>query len=437
MPYATVTFAQLKQALANRLDDPTKQFFPDAELGLALQDAIRFWNILTGDNRQWFDLPAASPNVWYDLNTAAASPRLCAFTDQDVYRRLQYALLEPPLANAVMTSLQFSTADIVAAVQRKRDEFIFRTGCTSSVRQLNVVPNSQTVALPETVIQARRAYWLPTPSNSPTNPFPLPRTDESQQVAFDQLSSITASVDPYSFSGGIEPPLTIDLYPPPGFPGKVEVVTIESQGLLDPLSPTTFLFPSDFGQAIMWGALADLLDMNSVAKDAQRAQYARQRFEQFVELMMIYPFILAARPAGVPIQVDAIDTLDVYDPTWRTVSANPQVVGTSGQNLLAFPTSVAMNIGLYVLANANLPMLDADFIQLGREVIDVILDLAQHTESFKMGGADFSSTMPLFKSIMELGAQRNRKIAALSTFKAVMDGKQMRENELYPQEVEA
>jgi hypothetical protein len=96
-----------------------------------------------------------------------------------------------------------------------------------------------------------------------------------------------------------------------------------------------------------------------------------------------------------------------------------------------------MNIGLYVLANANIPALDADFIQLGREVIDVILDLAQHTESFKMGGADFSSTMPLFKSIMELGAQRNRKVAALSTYKAVMDGKQMRENELYPQEVEA
>src|SRR5258708_11712574 len=109
MPYALTTFASLKQQLADRVDDPNGVFWVDAERGLAIQDAIRFWNVLTGDFKKWYDLPvtgtsgygtggfglggfgigSGSPSaIWYDLQRIVGSQRLCSLTDADLYSRL-------------------------------------------------------------------------------------------------------------------------------------------------------------------------------------------------------------------------------------------------------------------------------------------------------------------------------------------------------------
>lgn len=454
MPYSATTFGQLKRMLAGRLDDPEMNFWIDSELGLLIQDAIRFWNILTGEYRQWFDLEVFNAGgygvggygfggygtgvmgVWYDLQKIAGSPRLSTLTDVDVYTRIQLALLEPVQANCAMTTEQFSTADVVAAVQQMRDQFLFRTFCTSSVDVLNVNPDVETVQLPKSVIAVKRAYWLPTPQASPVYPNPLPRTDEAQQMGYDSLSPVTNSTDPYAYSGGVEPPLQLRLYPPPGFPGQVELVTYESQGTLDPANPTTLLMPNDFMPALKWGALANLLDMNSVARDVNRAAYARMRFEQYIELMGHYPFILAARNFGIPTPVDAVEVLDAYTPKWRLIQDNPDAVGISGQNLLAFPTANDQLLSLFIVANANVPVADGDPVQLGDEIISAILDYAEHDAMFKQGTSEVQSSMKLFQSIMGLAGRRNAKLKALSSYKQIMYDTVQRENQLDPQETE-
>jgi len=450
MPYTQTSFATLKQSLANRLDDPGKIFWIDTELGIAIQDAIRFWNILTGEFKQWYDLPVNGGGggygvggfglggyglggingVWYDFNTLAGSPRLCTLQDSDVYQRMKYALLE-----SVTPTSQFQTSDYVQAVQRKRDEFLFRTGCTSSIETLSVMPNAPTLTLPEHVIQAKRAYWLPTSQASPTNPQPLPRTDEAQQMGYDYLSPVTNPTDPYSCSFGVEPQLTVTLYPRPGFPGQVELITYEAQAPLSAVSPTLIGIMQDFVPGLMWGAIADMMDMNMVAKDAQRAQYARMRFEQYIELMQAFPFVLAARNFGVPMMVDAVEVLDSYDPNWRVTSSTPSVVGLSGQNLLAFPTILNQLLGLYLVTNANVPVGDNEIVQLGSEVLDVILDYAAHVCMFKQGYAEVQSSMDMLKSIMDIAAHRNAKLKALASYKEIMYGREQREDEIAPMEV--
>lgn len=453
MPYSATTFAQLKQALANRLDDPQKVFWVDAELGLYIQDAIRFWNILTGEYRQWIDIETTefggyglggyglggyglgASGVWYDLQRITGSPRLCTMTDADIYTRLQYMLLEAQAPNAAVGSGQFQAADLVGSVQRRRDEFLFRTGCTSSIQVLDVAPNFATVQLPNTVIHVKKAYWLPLTQASPVIPQPLMRTDEAQQLAFDVLSSTTRSVDPYAFSQGVEPPTLIDLYPPPGFPGQIELVTYESQPVLAAGTPQVIYIPQDFIPGLMWGALGSLLDMNMVAQDVQRAQYAKMRFEQYIELMSTYPFILAARPSAIPMCVDAIETLDIWDPNWRTALTDPSIVGTSGQNLFAFPTSADQLLSLFVVSNANVPTVDGDPVQIGQEILAVILDYAQHVAMFKQGSHEVKATMKLFQSILEAASHKNAKLKALSTFKQVMYDHPQRENDIAPLEV--
>jgi len=433
--YNATTFLQLQNELSLRLGDPTQTFWTKAEIILHIQDAFRFWNCLTGDNKQTFDLPISSATPWYDLHNVALSPRLCRLTDADIYTRLQLALLEPPLANCAMTTMQFSAQDLVSAVQRKRDEFLFRTGCTSTIESLNVNPGVGTLGLPPTVIQPIRGYWLPQAGLGGQG-GPILRGDEFVSAAYAPSGPANPG-DPLTFSAGIEPPLVVEFNPPPNIPGKVEFITIESQAVLSAVAPTTLFIPSDFVPALTWGALADLLEINLEAKDSSRAEYARKRFEQYAELIQAYPFVFGARVNGIPVFVDAVETLDSYNPTWRTGTTPQSIIGLSGQNLVAAVTPVNAQITLILCANANVPVNDNDPIQAGQEILDCLLDYAQHVASFKMGGAEFQATLPLLASIVKMAAKRNAKVRALSTFREILYGKAQREPQFSPLEIVA
>ncbi len=223
----------------------------------------------------------------------------------------------------------------------------------------------------------------------------------------------------------------------------MEFITGEAQSILSPEATTTLLVPSDFVPAIMWGAVADLLDMASEARDSERAQYARQRFEQYAEMLTGggYPFVMSARGGdggmgGGPqlLFVDAVESLDRYMTGWRTVAQNPTIVGTSGQNLVAFPSSSVSELALFMVGNAVLPNADGDFLQVGREVTDAVLDYAQHIASFKMGWAEFSYTMPLFKNVVSVAGERNSHIRAMGEYRDLLHGKSQRESETVPRE---
>lgn len=433
MTYSQISFLNLRNNLSQRLNDPSKTFWTDAELKLYIADALRFWNALTGDNKANYALNVPSTNpVWFDLQTIAGSPRLCSLTDRDIYLRLTYQLLEPPSNTAVVVTKQFTQDDLVQAVQRKRDEFLFKTGCTSVVESLSVTPNSQTVSLPQSVIQARRAYWLPQTGTA----SPVFRSDEFATSAFAPMDAFSPGT-PRSFSSGVEPPLTLKLTPPPDKAGKLECLAIESGSPLSPAQATTLLIPQDFCPSLLWGSLADLLSMTMEKQDIQRAAYARQRFDEYTQLMAVYPFVFSSRVNGVPLAVDAVETLDAFTPNWRTATANPSNVGLSGQNLVAFPTNQAMQIVLFLCANANVPVADGDFIQLGSEILDVILDEAVSTAMQKCGGAEASQAGELHGNIIKLASERQSKIKAMSCFSEILYGRTKRENQFTPYEVAA
>lgn len=442
MAYSTYTFAQVRQEVANALNDAGKVFTTDAELKVHVWNSLRFWNVLTGDNKQWYQLAISPTNpsgIWYDLQQTSGSPRQVYLSDVILYSWIQYALIEQQLANAALSTSQFSTDQMVQSLQRARDEFIFRTACTSTVYSPAVTPNVETVSLRSSVIAVRRAYWMPTKVGTPpayptgANPFPLWRSDEYAVNGYLKFS-VVAPGNPLMYSPGIEPPLTLAMTPPPGWPGSLELLTVESQSALSnpPPPATIFSMPSDFVPALYWRTLADMLSMNAECQDLERAAYCRERFEQFCELLKAYPFVLSARVAGLPIYADAVETLDSYMPSWEvaTPATNPPILAYSGQNLIAFPSPSAMNIQLYMVANANLPSADLDYIQLGQEVMDAIVGYAQHTATFKQGWAEFSQTMPLFKAIVQLAAKRNAHVRAMSSFRELLYDRATREDDI-------
>ena len=432
--YTSFTLSTTQSLLAQRLNDPTQTFWTPPELTLHIQNALRFWNALTGDSREWYSLPVdGTPTVWYDLQTLAGSPRISTVTDQDVYSWLQYALLEPQSPDAGLLTSQFLTADLVAAVQQARDEFLFRTGATATVRTPAVTPNSPTIVLPETVLEARRAYWLPASGGG----WPIFRGDEWVTSSYTPGAPSTPG-DPATFSAGTVPPLTVTLDPPPSQPGSVEFLTLESQALLTATDDTILYLPSDFAPAIYWGALAILLSGALERSDPIRAEYARARFDQHCEMLTGYPFVLGARVLSVPVQVDAVETLDTYTPEWRSVAQTltPEVapiLAIAGQNLVAYPSAAPVNIALLLVANATLPTLPGDTIQVGREVMDAILDYAQHTAMWKCGGEEFAQTIPLLQHTVALAAKRNARVRAMSTYRDLLYGRSEREDGIQPQ----
>ena len=73
-PYSYISFSQLKQQLANRLYDPTKTFWADAELGVYAVGALRTWNALTGTQY------SVLANVFTTESQATEKARRCGLT---------------------------------------------------------------------------------------------------------------------------------------------------------------------------------------------------------------------------------------------------------------------------------------------------------------------------------------------------------------------
>mgnify|MGYP001602838546 CR=1 FL=1 len=64
------------------------------------------------------------------------------------------------------------------------------------------------------------------------------------------------------------------------------------------------------------------------------------------------------------------------------------------------------------MRNAPVPTLGAEFIEIGREHINTILDYAHHLAAFKMGGQEFVDTFGLSESFIRQAMIYNERIEA-------------------------
>jgi hypothetical protein len=416
--------------LSQRLYDTTNQFWPQAELTLYIQEALREWNALTSYWRGDFIFPTVTGTTWYDITDPTIAPnslRLYEFNPANLYTIIQYHLLEPPVGTGVWTgSLQFSQADLTAALQRRRDELIAESGCTISRFQMNA--NSQRLMLPNNVIDLRRIAFLDAATCLWTVLF---ETDQWGLHSFDNGYLQQPPGTPTMYSMSTEPWITFDTDVHPS-PGVYEILTIE--GLT--ASPSTQLnIPDDWTWVLKWGALSDLLGRESVAKDMLRQKYAEGRYRQGMALLKAAPAVLQTQFNGQQIELDAVYANDLYNTTWQNQAEGaPQYILTAGLNQLAVsPTSdQPYQVGISCVENAPVPVNPGDCILIGRDLFDVIIDEAQHIAAFKMGGAEFLSTMPLHDRFMQEAVLYNSKLGQQGDFQRVLYGLSQREDALKP-----
>ena len=422
-PYTALTFAAAKQQLANRLDDPSKVFWSDAELGVYLIESLQTWQAYSAT---WKDrveatlpLPHAVGQAFYDLKDVATD--LCdrLVTDRDLITALCYELLEPPVdwtaTPAVWAGTEmFTLDDLTNAIQRRRDQFLLETGTVLGVRTVPVPPAPiGRVSLPEAVADVRRAAWV-TPEGVVTV---LWRSDIGAFNSF-AFGWSTNPETPAAYSQVTSLPVQLQLSPVPSDIGTLSMLTVDSGAVLAPqTAPTVLNVPQDFAWVVKFGALADLLSREGQGRDVDRATYCQSRWTDGLRLARLSSTVLNGELNGVPMPspLPSVFSMDVFDPTWQSRTPGvPSDLALAGMNIVAVSPipngSGPYSMVLDVVRNMPVPYWDVDIIQVGAEFLDVVFDYAQHLAAFKEGGAEFQATVPQYQRLVEAAQLQNERL---------------------------
>lgn len=439
--YTYTTLAQVLAALGGRLYDATFQFWTQAELTIYLAEALRTWNAITAYWRGDFTFQSVQGQTWYDIPSLTGSLRPYTVLDTDLYASIEYSLLEPPLGvDPWMGSTQFSAADLLGAVTRRRDELLSLTGCT--VARSTVPAVNGRIALADTTIDIRRIAYLPNPPGVNSVLWPADQWDEqSFNVLYTRLPAGTPGT-PSVYMQSTEPPISFDVDTPPSWAGSYEVLSVNAGLALVAGTPSTLLVPDDWTHVIKWGALADLFARDGLAQDPARAAYCEGRYRMGAKLLAAAPALLQLRLGNVPLQVESVRLGDLYDTAWEAASpATPDRAFTSALNLLALapvpnaglgsPT-VPYSLALTCVENAPIPVSPSDPVQVAREDLDAILDYVVHIAMLKSGGAEFASTQPLLQRFLQQAQLYNSKLSDLGEFTATLFSQSQREAQTNP-----
>lgn len=412
--YSWLTYVTARQQLASRLADSGNVFWTDAECGLYIKKALRMFNAFTYTWKS--DFAYSSSSLWNSLGLLTGSPRLRSLTSNDSFTMMEYHLLEPPTGGTWTGTTQFTISDLSQALQRRRDEMLQVSNCNQSLMSnIALTPNTRRTILADTVIDVERVRYIPI-TGAPNTLY----RDDTVALQFYETGFLqTPSGTPQTFMLSSEPPLLWDVDISPDQPGTYEAVVLQSGAAFNPPTATLLGIPDDFAWVLEWGALADLLGRESEATDRQRAAYCLRRYQDGLNLLLKTPWAMVAQVNNVPCDMPSIVAMDRYSPEWDSTpdTFGPCVV-IGGIDFLAAP--VNSSTGLTVLANAPVPTLDADYVQVSRSNWDVVLDCAQSLACFKMGGAEFQQALELEARFIQFCAAENSRLKSTGSFSDIL-----------------
>lgn len=418
MPYAYLTLAQFRGELLQRLQDSAGVYTLPVEANLYIAEGLRLLNAQTAVWAQDFTFTFPQGSSWLSLNYTG-SPRERTVTDSDLYMQMEAMLLEPMTGSVWTGTSQYNIGILSAALQYRRDELLLQSAA-NTVNIFGEAPlSSVRSSLPDSTLDLLRVRYIP---QDGTMPYVLGREDAGTLDAFEPQGGITPS-DPYSWKITDNPPLTFDLSNPPNQPATLDMLASFSGEPFVPPTPALVGLPDDWTWVALYGALADVLSNSPEGRDAERAKYCLQRYEQGRKAMLKMPWLLDASVAGISVDTPSFEEMDSFAQDWEQLwnPGDPTVV-VGGVDLVALAPNPTFDLPsvqsvLTVVANAPIPVLDGDYIQLSRDGVDALLNYCQHLCMFKAGGKDFALTVPLFDEFEAYSRKKNSQYAALGIFR--------------------
>lgn len=395
--------ADIKTDIAYRLDDVSKNFWSDAELGIYLNEAIRVFQCMTGYWRVRTTVSTINNQAFYQQFTATV-------TDAAVMTEMLYQMIEPPVIPYAGSDM-FQADDFPRTLQRRRAQFLAETGL---YLQHDLINNSEittdSVQLAQDTFDVRRIAWIAGGSVY-TNLW------RAGQYSLNnlRLNNIPPTV-PEAYAWDLRAPRLIEIAPSITVGGSdiVEIIGAFAFDNLDPTNPTALQIPDDWYWAVKYGAEADLLKSDGQARDPKRAAYCESRYQQGVQLAKSYRKVFRVNMQGSRFEPVRFNDIDSRRVGWQNMPGQPDVAAFEG-GLLAF---CPMPDGVYSietdqLDNAPVMTDDAQFIQIDQANYEAIIGYAVHIAMFKIGGAEFDATMPLYQNFSQLaGESTAREMAA-------------------------
>lgn len=418
VPYTHTTMGTAISMLANRLQDAGYRYWAQAEMRMAIVDALRMWQSITTAYRERAEFSIQAGDGFLNLHTLIPTRLGFTVTDTDITKQVQYSLLEPPTGLTWTGTAQFTSVQVSEALQRRKQQFLLDTGMVQTYTQMNVQPMPVgRIPLQDSVVDVRRVAWI-----SAAGVYtPIWRDDEFSRLSFDAGWMQTPGL-PDAYSVSVTPPVSLQLLPASSDSGGIETITVNS----------TSSIPDDFNWAIRFGVLADLLSADGLGRDRTRAEYCEQMYGHGVEIAKISPCVLMAQINDEPLYTGSVFELDSYQTDWQNAPGKPWAAAMSGRNLLTYGPVPNGQYGatLDFVPNMPIPATDAEFVQVGRECLEAILDCAQHLCSFKQGGQDFLDSVHLFQNFVRICGVQNSRMTATAFYRKMIEAPaltQMRE----------
>lgn len=430
MSYTQVTFQQLVTQFALRLGDSGFKFWLQAEMQSYLIEALRTWTAMSAYLSVNVPVQLSPNQVLFDLIDLV--PQIApSVTDRDLIAEICQMLQEPIATTAWVGSEQFNYDQIVTSIQKRLDKFLLETGIRLTASEQSSSGNP--VDLDDAVIDVRRAMWKDTDGVYSV----MWKADPTQLMSANPSWKNTTSgiYPPTDYTVGLQMPLFLYYTPQPTVPGTIALITVNSRGVLNPaVSPTVLGIPDDLAWIVKFGALADILSVDGPGEDLSRAAYCEARWADGIKLARIVNVVRTAYINGVPAYIDSLSELDQAAPGWvAALAGTPQFIAVD-QNILAVsPITDNANpmLTLDITPKFPVPAL-TDFLQLGKENLDVILDYAEHLAHFKEGTSEITTAMPLYKNMVSLAAMQNDRLRQVVKTFDVMNDKTNREQHVNP-----
>jgi hypothetical protein len=431
MSYSWITLAEMRNQVAARLRDPGFVYWTVDEIDEYIAEALRTWGLFTGYWKDRIQFNTSASTLFYDLNAKAPLTFLQTLKDQDLVVQMQHHLCETPDADGWSGTEMFILDDFTQSLQRRLNQLLVESGCvlTSSLVNGSGSDNGR-VSIPDSIIDVRRLAFK-TPAGVYTNLWP---DDEFSADSFSYGWSMSPGI-PATFSVALTPRTQVQIIPPPVESGDLALVSVSCGATLNPISGVLLGIPDELASVLKWGALADLLNKESQAYDPSRATYCETRWKEGIKVAKMMPSVLKASINDQQIPVESMADVDAYYQNWHNTPSAPVAVALVGRNLVACvpladagPYSILMD----VVKSAPIPDADGDFVQIGREEIDVLIGYAEHLAWFKKGSFELQNSTVLYKNFMDVATLHNNRLKALAPNKEVVWGASTKEEKARP-----
>ena len=420
-PFNYLTWAQAQQEVALRLGDENFVFWTAAEIATYLKEAMQVWNCLTAYWAVPYNLTfGPTPGTTWLYANVTGSPRAQTATDSDVYVLIQNHLLEPPVGGNWTGTDQFSLNDLTQAMSRRRNEILQASACNLIETIAVLTPNTNSVTLEDTILDVRRVRWVPV---APGSPVTLQRGD-TRSFQYYTPAFAQSTLNPLRWDVIGSPPQVITLDTNVNQPSFLQVLGIEGADDFPavPVDAMPLLIPDDWAWVLKFGAMADILTKEQEGRDLERSVYCSNRYVEGMKLMAYMPWLLQAFINGVAVDTQSLSGADRYNYEWESrPGAFPEIVvaGIDTFALSPVPTTT-MSVTLKVVGNAPIPVLGTDEIQVPRDVLNSVLDEAQHLALFKMGGQEFKESMTLHQGFIKMALRTNQRLQESGIFSSTI-----------------